>query len=140
MIDPEKLAEWRARSETATQPGPWTVYVNSDGTCIVLDANGMWVADCGHAPEDARFIAAAREAVPALLGEVGESAGYTLADRVKDVAHEAFGPFPVQTAEEALTAIERGIFEQRKRIAELEAQLAAAARRAHARAHKGFAP
>jgi hypothetical protein len=37
-----------------------------------------------------------------------------LAQRTVDVADEAFGPFPVQTPAEAMTAIEKGIFEQRQ--------------------------
>lgn len=36
--------------------------------------------------------------------------------RLRTIADEAFGPFPVQTVEEALTAIEQGIFEQRRRL------------------------
>lgn len=36
--------------------------------------------------------------------------------RITDIADESFGPFPVQSADESLTAIERGIFEQRMRI------------------------
>lgn len=37
-----------------------------------------------------------------------------LADRISTTADEAFGPFPVQPADENLTAIERGIFELRQ--------------------------
>lgn len=40
-----------------------------------------------------------------------------LADRVKTIADEAFGPFPVQSTDDALTAIERGIFELRRAAA-----------------------
>ena len=39
--------------------------------------------------------------------------------RIQDVASENFGPFPRQTDEEAMTAIERGIFEQRLTIERL---------------------
>lgn len=53
-FDAQKL---RALAEAATQPGPW-VSVVQDGNATVLDAHGMWVADCGAAPEDAEFIAA----------------------------------------------------------------------------------
>jgi hypothetical protein len=41
--------------------------------------------------------------------------------RIQDVADENFGPFPVQSDEEAMTAIERGIFELRQRLATAEA-------------------
>jgi len=45
------------------------------------------------------------------------SAAYdSLRDRVVTVADEAFGPFPVQTAEEALTAIEGGVTALRQRF------------------------
>jgi hypothetical protein len=43
-------------------------------------------------------------------------------ERTRTIADEAFGPFPVQSADVALDAIERGAFEQRKRIVELEAE------------------
>jgi hypothetical protein len=49
---------------------------------------------------------AEHEAEKAALREIGE--------RCKTVADEAFGPFPVQTSEEALTEIERGIFKLRQ--------------------------
>ena len=38
-------------------------------------------------------------------------------DRIRTVADEAFGPFPHQTATEAINKIEAGIFEQRRAIA-----------------------
>ncbi len=73
-MTPSRLAEIRAVVAGATQPGPWTVITNdaakgNDGHSIVLDANGMWVADCGIAPLDAAFIALARTAIPELLDE-----------------------------------------------------------------------
>ena len=37
-----------------------------------------------------------------------------IAARIATIADEAFGPFPVQSAEENLLAIERGIFELRQ--------------------------
>ena len=37
-----------------------------------------------------------------------------MADSIITIADEAFGPFGVQSAEDAMTAIERGIFEQRQ--------------------------
>lgn len=55
------LAKLRALAAAATQPGPWSVYRNTSDhreSCTVLDANGMWVAECGPSPEDAAFIAA----------------------------------------------------------------------------------
>lgn len=62
----------REAAERATQPGPWSVIQQDpDGgapASIVLDDNGMWVADCGTAPHDAAFIALANPAtVIALL-------------------------------------------------------------------------
>lgn len=73
-MTPDDIKRLRALCEQATQPGPWTVNVNDigkdgDGHCVVLDAHGMWVADCGNAPADAAFIAAARSALPQLLDE-----------------------------------------------------------------------
>lgn len=70
MIDPEKLlVECRQLTNKAVE-GPWSVHRNTSDrqeSCTVLDANGMWVAECGPAPDDASFIAFSREAVPALL-------------------------------------------------------------------------
>lgn len=43
-----------------------------------------------------------------------------LADRIATIASEAFGPFPVQTAHESLTAIEKGIHQQRMVIGSYE--------------------
>lgn len=45
--------------------------------------------------------------------------------RVATVADEAFGQFPMRSAEENLTAIERGVFDLRQQVAKLEAQIAA---------------
>lgn len=68
--------------------------------------------------------------VRALVAEVrlsrAASSGYTIADRLRDVADEACGLQPVITADEALTLIERKLSEQRIRIVGLEAQLHAA--------------
>ncbi len=41
----------------ATQPGPWST-MTTDGETTVVDADGMWVAECGAAPLDAAHIAA----------------------------------------------------------------------------------
>jgi hypothetical protein len=46
-----------------------------------------------------------------------------LTERLATVSDENYGPFPVQTADEHLTSIEAGAFEQRKRIFELERQV-----------------
>ena len=62
----------------------------------------MAPASCNHtAPLEVRC--------PVCVAELIE-----ITERVKTIADEAFGPFPVQSAEEALTAIERGIFELRR--------------------------
>lgn len=75
------------------------------------------------------------DAVDALIGWAR-----SLASFAETIASEAFGPFPVQTAHESLTAIEKGIHEYRMmfstmqaRVRELETQLQAAepALRAH---------
>lgn len=103
-MTPDDIKRLRALCEQATQPGPWTVNVNDigkdgDGHCVVLDAHGMWVADCGNAPADAAFIAAARSALPALLDECEalrrQSESWRLAhlawqqwgDRMRDLVH-----------------------------------------------------
>lgn len=49
------------------------------------------------------------------------------AQRIATIADEAFGPFPVQTCDENLSAIERGIFGLRQRIGRLEAERKAVA-------------
>lgn len=69
MIPKEQLAAWRAVTAAATE-GPWTLLTRATDDLAVLDANGMWVAEIGEAPDDAAFIATARTAVPALLDEV----------------------------------------------------------------------
>lgn len=69
MTDAE-LESAQALVDATTQPAPWMVHTDDHGRCVVVDGHGMWVADCGPAPEDARFIAASRELVPALLAEV----------------------------------------------------------------------
>src|SRR4051812_20160889 len=64
----DKLREWRELAEAAT-PGPWCDGYKGDAALI--DASGYKIGrtyepELGPAP-DAAFIAAAREAVPALL-------------------------------------------------------------------------
>lgn len=46
-----------------------------------------------------------------------------LAQRTVDVADETFGPFPVQTPAEAMTAIEKGIFALRQSYEAARAEL-----------------
>lgn len=66
----KQLAEYRALRAGVTQPPPWTVDEDDFGRCLVLDATPAWVADCGPAPADAKFIAAAPVMVTNLLREV----------------------------------------------------------------------
>jgi hypothetical protein len=67
-ITPEQLAEWdRYASEAAI--GPWTRPSASDG--VVTTSAGHPVVKQAH-PCDARFIAAARTAMPALIARVRE--------------------------------------------------------------------
>lgn len=49
-----------------------------------------------------------------------------MSERLATIASEAFGPFPIQSDEENLTAIETGIFEQRQELERLEIALAEA--------------
>ena len=70
------LSKLRAIAEANSQPGPYSVITNdaakgNDGHSIVLDANGMWVADCGIAPDAAAHVAAFDPSTAlALLDEV----------------------------------------------------------------------
>jgi len=56
-----------------------------------------------------------RDAVPELIASLR---------RLVTITDEAFGPFPVETIEGTMSRLERGVFEQRQRIADLEAQIA----------------
>jgi hypothetical protein len=58
---------------------------------------------------DAARIATLEADLARMTGERDE-----LIARVTTVSDEAFGPFPVQSASESLSVIERGIFEQRR--------------------------
>lgn len=76
MISKEQRAEWRKLAEAAT-PGPWDRGYNNSGFCAVLAESGF-VAEMGVGPgsssaDDAAFIAAARDAVPALLDAFEEA-------------------------------------------------------------------
>jgi len=75
MITNEQITEWRRLAEAAT-PGPWT----TDGNEFAVEGrrlgkcydqyDGVRLAIHDNAIADAAFIAAAREAIPALLAEV----------------------------------------------------------------------
>jgi hypothetical protein len=89
MIDPKKIEEWD-RLAKAASPGPWEAgdgYEQEDGAWWVADANGLMVACPDQGPEenDARFIAAARVAVPALLDEVERLRGAAAAEEAEVV-------------------------------------------------------
>lgn len=62
------LSGLRAIAQSATQTSPWRVEVDERDRTVVLDADEMWVADCGCAPKDGAHIAAFHpERVLALL-------------------------------------------------------------------------
>ena len=76
MIPEEKLKEWERLAAEAT-PGPWeavdeepwvALYVANKGE----DADGVWLADFSRYRNNAnaKFCAASREAIPALIEEV----------------------------------------------------------------------
>ena len=92
-------------------------------------------AERDHARDALAFAAQSfeywKESHEALLVEFHERGGRlheliiehdSLVMRVGDVASEAFGPFPVQTAAEALSAIEHGCFEARKENAHVTSE------------------
>jgi hypothetical protein len=92
MTDTKSL---RALAIAATQPGPWTVIrQDPDGgapSWIVLDADGMWVADCGAAPDDAAFIATASpDVVVSLLDQL--AAVSAARDELADLARDGHAP------------------------------------------------
>lgn len=47
------------------------------------------------------------------------AAGAAIEERIIDIAHENYGPFPVQTPDEALTSIERGSREDHAKLSNL---------------------
>jgi hypothetical protein len=71
----EKIAEWQALADGATK-GPWWPRYGGEPGYIFSSATGRVVADVPSeksdaiVPDDSRFIAASREAVPALLALV----------------------------------------------------------------------
>lgn len=78
-ITPEQLAEWKALADAAT-PGPWW-----SGECVPADGHALaWLGnmfvDCNGGQKnyaepscDAEFIAASREAIPALIADLEEA-------------------------------------------------------------------
>lgn len=72
MIDPKKLAEWRALCEKAT-PGPYVAAKDLTDMRIYIrrpDGRGIAAVYYSHHPQwdrDGEFFAASREALPALL-------------------------------------------------------------------------
>lgn len=79
-IDASTLRKWKELCEAAT-PGPWEatfVFGSPDFPIAVVTADaksdtivGILQGDCSERPsDDIRFIAASREAVPALIAEV----------------------------------------------------------------------
>lgn len=124
-----ELGEARRLEEAAT-PGPWEVadpaYGARDLGMFVQGPNLRFVAatrEHPNCPENAQFIAASRTLVPRLLATIAERDA-----RIATVADEAFGPFPVQSADDNLTAIEQGVFEMRQENERLRAALAAVTR------------
>jgi hypothetical protein len=83
-VTPEELAAIKARAEAAT-PGPWGtnefLYAPGEWSMAIAPVNGHggWIGggvavafphEDGHQAQDATFIAASREDVPALVAEV----------------------------------------------------------------------
>lgn len=77
-MTPDDLDRWQALADKATC-GPWQVLLDGRswaGTVVVADAAGHPVTVVSSAPDDddakddAEFIAATRDAVPALIAEV----------------------------------------------------------------------
>lgn len=63
-----KIKELAALCDAAT-PGPWTVEVSDDSTLVT---SSHWDIAFDVSNPDAEFIAAAREAIPALIARVKE--------------------------------------------------------------------
>ena len=95
MITQEQLARWRALADAAT-PGPWEQVAESGEWWISgPDIERHFVIDTtnGVNAQNADFIAAAREAVPALLAEVerltAEVRRHEEAEHQREMEHEA---------------------------------------------------
>lgn len=90
MTDAVKRA--RDLLQSASQPRPWTVREDSIGPdrlrCMVIDRDGMWVADCGAAPDDAALIAAAPDLLRELCEEVERLRGIDTHADAKDLSVE----------------------------------------------------
>lgn len=117
-ITPEQIAEWTALVAIAT-PGPWHAVSLGESVSIILPT----AIAAEHA--DAAFIAAAREALPALLTEREELKALMLANEGVLVDAPALAVKERDRAE----AAEASLAEARARIATLElvkAQLAEA--------------
>lgn len=80
---------------------------------MALDEHGERIAAL------AAQLAGLQRLVESLVNERGEGRLEELADRITTIADEAFGLFPVQSADESLTAIERGIVGLRAEVARL---------------------
>jgi hypothetical protein len=72
-IAPQQLNTWKQLASAAT-PGPWQVDSTAQGPAVIVDADEYvcttWEDSEFDQEADAAFIAAAREAVPALIAEV----------------------------------------------------------------------
>lgn len=69
-VTDEQIAEWRRLSDAATS-GPWRATSDGDWVGYVIAAKRRTtIAICEASEVDMDFIAAAREAVPALLAEI----------------------------------------------------------------------
>ncbi len=97
MIAQEQLARWRGLADAAT-PGPWeaTSTWSDDGDSYyvaVVDGRALLDTYVSMTDADAAFIAAAREAVPALLAEVERLSvlvlSYEEAEHQREMEHEA---------------------------------------------------
>ena len=68
MIDPKKLAEWKAKTEAAVD-GVLTVYANGE---LFVDEPGddMALVATFEDTDEAHFFKSAREAMPELIAEV----------------------------------------------------------------------
>lgn len=72
MVTEEQLAEWERLTEAATE-GPWDVMTREqweEGFPFCADGTNPYTFPVDIDAPDAAFIAAAREAVPALVAEV----------------------------------------------------------------------
>jgi hypothetical protein len=80
----EQLQILRALCEKAT-PGPWEYHKSESGDGVLCPRGG-YVVEVGHGTtnNDAAFIAAARDALPALLDEVER-----LRERLDDIQQHA---------------------------------------------------